>query len=195
MKAVRLHRYGENPRVEEVAEPELTHPLDVIVRIGGAGLCRTDLHIVEGQWKEKSGVALPYTLGHENAGWVAAVGTAVDSVAVNSVAIGGVTVGSVAIGSVAVGGVAVGGWGVFVRGASIRGASIRGVIVQDAQAHGAIWSVTHPSMSRLAQPRLKKPLRKACSCPDFLGRLDPYLGLLTYSKSGTADEAQLRGAD
>jgi NAD+-dependent secondary alcohol dehydrogenase Adh1 len=82
MKAVRLHRYGENPRIEEVAEPELTHPLDVIVRIGGAGLCRTDLHIVEGQWREKSGVALPYTLGHENAGWVAAVGSAVDNVAV-----------------------------------------------------------------------------------------------------------------
>jgi NAD+-dependent secondary alcohol dehydrogenase Adh1 len=82
MKAVRLHRYGENPRVEEVAEPEVTHPSDVIVRIGGAGLCRTDLHVVEGQWKEKSGVTLPYTLGHENAGWVYAVGSAVNHVAV-----------------------------------------------------------------------------------------------------------------
>src|SRR6195256_5417052 len=87
MKAVRLHRYGENPRIEEVAEPELTHPLDVIVRIGGAGRCRTDLHIVEGQWKEKSGVTLPYTLGHENAGWVAAVGTAVDNVAIGDAVI------------------------------------------------------------------------------------------------------------
>jgi NAD+-dependent secondary alcohol dehydrogenase Adh1 len=82
MKAVRLHRYGENPTVEEVAEPTISHPLDVIVRIGGAGLCRTDLHIVEGQWKEKSGVTLPYTLGHENAGWVAEVGPAVENVAV-----------------------------------------------------------------------------------------------------------------
>ena len=87
MKAVRLHRYGENPKVEDVAEPELTHPLDVIVRIGGAGLCRTDLHIVEGQWKEKSGVTLPYTLGHENAGWVDAVGAAVDHVAVGDAVI------------------------------------------------------------------------------------------------------------
>ena len=87
MKAVRLHRYGENPKVENVAEPELTHPLDVIVRIGGAGLCRTDLHIVEGQWREKSGVTLPYTLGHENAGWVHAVGAAVDHVAVGDAVI------------------------------------------------------------------------------------------------------------
>jgi NAD+-dependent secondary alcohol dehydrogenase Adh1 len=81
VKAVRLHKYGERPAVEEVAEPEVTDPLDVIVRIGGAGLCRTDLHIIEGQWKEKSGVALPYTLGHENAGWVHDVGSAVTNVA------------------------------------------------------------------------------------------------------------------
>jgi NAD+-dependent secondary alcohol dehydrogenase Adh1 len=80
MKAVRLHAYGERPAVEEVAEPEITDPLDVIVRIGGAGLCRTDLHIIEGQWKEKSGVELPYTLGHENAGWVQEVGSAVSNV-------------------------------------------------------------------------------------------------------------------
>jgi NAD+-dependent secondary alcohol dehydrogenase Adh1 len=80
MKAVRLHNYGERPVVGEAAEPEITDPLDVIVRIGGAGLCRTDLHIIEGQWKEKSGVELPYTLGHENAGWVHEVGSAVTNV-------------------------------------------------------------------------------------------------------------------
>jgi NAD+-dependent secondary alcohol dehydrogenase Adh1 len=77
MKAVRLHHYDERPVVEDVAEPEATGAFDVIVRIGGAGLCRTDLHIVEGQWAAKSNVALPYTLGHENAGWVHAVGPAV----------------------------------------------------------------------------------------------------------------------
>jgi NAD+-dependent secondary alcohol dehydrogenase Adh1 len=78
MKAVRLHEYDKRPMVEEVPEPEATHPFDVVVRIGGAGLCRTDLHIVEGQWAAKSNVALPYTLGHENAGWVHAVGPAVE---------------------------------------------------------------------------------------------------------------------
>jgi NAD+-dependent secondary alcohol dehydrogenase Adh1 len=80
MKAVRLHGYGQRPVVEEVSEPQLTGPLDVIVRIGGAGLCRTDLHIIEGQWREKSNVELPYTLGHENAGWVQEVGGAVTNV-------------------------------------------------------------------------------------------------------------------
>lgn len=41
---------------------------------------RTDLHILEGQWAEKSDVALPYTIGHENAGWVHATGSAVKNV-------------------------------------------------------------------------------------------------------------------
>jgi len=53
----------------------------VLVQVGAAGLCRTDLHIVEGQWAEKSGVHLPYVIGHENAGWVREVGSAVTNVA------------------------------------------------------------------------------------------------------------------
>ena len=87
MKAVRLAAYNQLPNVKEVAEPQITGPHDVIVRIGGAGLCRTDLHIIEGQWAEKSGVTLPYTLGHENAGWVYAVGSAVSNVAVGDTVI------------------------------------------------------------------------------------------------------------
>lgn len=81
MKAVRLHAYDEAPVLEQVPEPKATGPFDVVVEIGGAGLCRTDLHIIEGQWAEKSGVRLPYTLGHENAGWVREVGPAVTNVA------------------------------------------------------------------------------------------------------------------
>jgi NAD+-dependent secondary alcohol dehydrogenase Adh1 len=81
MKAVRLHRYKERPAVEDIPDAEVAGPFDVVVEIGGAGLCRTDLHIVEGQWSGKSHVALPYTLGHENAGWVHAVGSAVEHVA------------------------------------------------------------------------------------------------------------------
>jgi len=80
MKAVRLHGYHEQPVVDDMPEPTVQGPLDVIVRIGGAGVCRTDLHIIEGQWAEAMGVGLPYTLGHENAGWVHAVGSAVTNV-------------------------------------------------------------------------------------------------------------------
>lgn len=82
MKAVRVTGYHQNLEMSEVDTPEVTGPHDVVVKIGGAGVCRTDLHILEGQWAEKSQVALPYTIGHENAGWVHAVGTAVTNVAV-----------------------------------------------------------------------------------------------------------------
>jgi NAD+-dependent secondary alcohol dehydrogenase Adh1 len=80
MQAARLHAYHEQLRVESIDDVGDPGPFDVIVRIGGAGLCRTDLHIIEGQWAEKSGVELPYTLGHENAGWIHAVGSAVAQV-------------------------------------------------------------------------------------------------------------------
>ncbi|MGX7722857.1 NAD(P)-dependent alcohol dehydrogenase [Rhodococcus sp. 5G237] len=82
MKAVQVVGYHTKLQLTEVPEPKIEGPLDVIVRIGGAGVCRTDIHILEGQWAEKSGVELPYTIGHENAGWVHAVGTAVTNVAV-----------------------------------------------------------------------------------------------------------------
>ncbi|MDX6685834.1 MAG: NAD+-dependent secondary alcohol dehydrogenase Adh1 [Baekduia sp.] len=87
MIAARLHEYREPLRVEQIAEPEITGPHDVIVRLGGAGLCRTDLHIQEGQWAEKSGVELPYVPGHENAGWVHEIGSAVTNVEVGDTVI------------------------------------------------------------------------------------------------------------
>ena len=80
MKAVRLHAFRAPPAVDEVPEPAISGPLDVIVKIGGAGVCRTDLHIIDGQWDAAMGTPLPYTLGHENAGWVHAVGPAVTNV-------------------------------------------------------------------------------------------------------------------
>lgn len=82
MKAVQVVGYHDKLQLTEIPEPTLTGPLDVIVKIGGAGVCRTDIHILEGQWEAKSGVTLPYTIGHENAGWVHAVGDAVTNVAV-----------------------------------------------------------------------------------------------------------------
>ncbi len=88
MKAARLHAYREESlHLDDVPEPKVEGPHDVIVRIGGAGLCRTDLHILEGQWEQKSGVQLPYTLGHENAGWVHEVGSAVTNVEVGDIVI------------------------------------------------------------------------------------------------------------
>jgi NAD+-dependent secondary alcohol dehydrogenase Adh1 len=87
MKAVRLHGYHQDPVIDEVPEPKVEGPFDVVVKIGGAGVCRTDLHIMEGQWAEAMGPELPYTIGHENAGWVHEVGSAVTNVAVGDTVI------------------------------------------------------------------------------------------------------------
>ena len=83
MKAAVLHAYDTTltqkqfVSYETVPDSVIDKPTDVIVRIGGAGVCRTDLHIVEGLWREKADITLPYIMGHENAGWVEAVGSAV----------------------------------------------------------------------------------------------------------------------
>jgi NAD+-dependent secondary alcohol dehydrogenase Adh1 len=87
VKAARLHEYHQKLKLDSVDEPEATGPFDVIVRMGAAGLCRTDLHIQEGQWAEKSQVELPYTPGHENAGWVHEIGSGVTNVEVGDTVI------------------------------------------------------------------------------------------------------------
>ena len=87
MKAVRVHEYKKDPSVDDIAEPTLAGPLDVIVKIGGAGVCRTDLHIVNGDWEAIQDPDLPYVIGHENAGWVHEVGDAVSNVRVGDTVI------------------------------------------------------------------------------------------------------------
>jgi NAD+-dependent secondary alcohol dehydrogenase Adh1 len=88
MKAAVLHAFDEKltakefVKYEDVTDPKITRPADVVVRIGGAGVCRTDLHIVEGIWRSKVDVKLPYIMGHENAGWVEAVGPGVEGIKV-----------------------------------------------------------------------------------------------------------------
>lgn len=49
-------------------------PGQVVVRIGGAGVCHSDLHVLD---YGALGCPGPFTLGHENAGWVAAAGAGV----------------------------------------------------------------------------------------------------------------------
>src|SRR5215813_13889597 len=48
-------------------------PGQVLVKIGGAGACHSDLHILEAPPKPGPAPA-PYTIGHENAGWVEQLG-------------------------------------------------------------------------------------------------------------------------
>jgi 2-desacetyl-2-hydroxyethyl bacteriochlorophyllide A dehydrogenase len=69
MRAVTFQAPGE-VRVEDVAEPELLDPTDVIVRIEASGVCGSDLHIYHGRVKIEPG----FTIGHEYVGTVTAAG-------------------------------------------------------------------------------------------------------------------------
>ena len=71
MRAVRLDAAGGPLRVTDVPLPEPSGT-EVRIRVAGCGVCRTDLHIVDGT---QSRVELPVTLGHEVAGWIDAAGT------------------------------------------------------------------------------------------------------------------------
>ena len=72
MQAVRFVGVGRPAEIEDVAKPS-PGPGQVLIRIGGAGVCHSDLHVME----EDLGFKPPFTLGHENAGWVSALGQGV----------------------------------------------------------------------------------------------------------------------
>jgi NAD+-dependent secondary alcohol dehydrogenase Adh1 len=80
VKAALMRAYHQPLEFIERPVPEPVEPTDVLVRIGGAGVCATDLHAIEGLM-EMAGVTLPRVLGHENAGWVEEVGNGVTTVA------------------------------------------------------------------------------------------------------------------
>ncbi|HEX6762495.1 MAG TPA: NAD(P)-dependent alcohol dehydrogenase [Gaiellaceae bacterium] len=76
MRAALLSGYHARLELVERPDPEPRGPRDVVVRIGGAGVCATDLHAIDGLMGA-AGVTVPLVLGHENAGWVHAAGDAV----------------------------------------------------------------------------------------------------------------------
>src|SRR3954471_17420754 len=78
MRAIQMCQWQTPPELRDVPEPE-PGPGQVLLRVTGAGLCHSDLHLLH--WPEgKVPYALPFTLGHEIAGTVAARGAGVDSV-------------------------------------------------------------------------------------------------------------------
>jgi len=72
MQAVRFMGVGRPAQIEDVPKPS-PGPGQILIKIGGAGVCHSDLHVME----EDLGFKPPFTLGHENAGWVAALGQGV----------------------------------------------------------------------------------------------------------------------
>lgn len=78
MKAALMTAYGAPLSVEDVPAPEIQAPDDVVVRVAGAGVCGSDVHLQNGALVPTLGEwDLPYLLGHENVGHVEAVGEGV----------------------------------------------------------------------------------------------------------------------
>ncbi len=72
MRAVRFAGVGRPAQVADVPKPS-PGAGQILVKIGGAGVCHSDLHVME----EDLGFKPPFTLGHENAGWIAELGNGV----------------------------------------------------------------------------------------------------------------------
>lgn len=81
MQALRLTEWKHDPELQEVAEPD-PGPGQVVVRIGGAGACHSDLHLSHDFEAGLLPWGPPFTIGHENAGWVDSVGAGVTGVEV-----------------------------------------------------------------------------------------------------------------
>jgi propanol-preferring alcohol dehydrogenase len=78
MRAIQLVQWEQPAEVVDVPTPE-PGPGEVLVRVAGAGLCHSDLHLMH--WPAGAlPYQLPFTLGHEIAGTVAALGPGAEGV-------------------------------------------------------------------------------------------------------------------
>ncbi|MFC5730844.1 MULTISPECIES: NAD(P)-dependent alcohol dehydrogenase [Nocardioides] len=76
MKALRLESWHSAPVLRDVPVPA-PRAGEVVVQVGGAGACHSDLHLMRDFSEGQLPWGPPFTLGHENAGWVHAVGDSV----------------------------------------------------------------------------------------------------------------------
>ena len=76
MKALRLKSWKSEPVLDDIAVPD-PGPGEVVVQVGAAGACHSDLHLMHDFEAGALPWNPPFTLGHENAGWVHALGAGV----------------------------------------------------------------------------------------------------------------------
>lgn len=79
MKALRLLDWHRHVELSEVECPD-PGPGEVLLKVGGAGACHSDLHLMDDFGPGALPWGPPFTIGHENAGWVEAVGPGVGGV-------------------------------------------------------------------------------------------------------------------
>ncbi|MGV0643586.1 NAD(P)-dependent alcohol dehydrogenase [Mycolicibacterium sp. XJ879] len=78
MRAARMYGYRQPLKLEEIPIPDI-EPDQVLVKVGGAGMCRTDFQLIDGYFGMD--MPLPATPGHEIAGTIDRLGADVPAAA------------------------------------------------------------------------------------------------------------------
>ena len=73
MRALQLKSFQSDPELVDLPEPE-PGPGQVVVKVGGAGACHSDLHVMREFAEGMAPWGPPFVIGHEAAGWVHQVG-------------------------------------------------------------------------------------------------------------------------
>lgn len=76
MRALQLKSFQSQPELVDLPEPE-PGPGQVVIKVGGAGACHSDLHVMREFAEGMAPWGPPFVLGHEAAGWVHRTGDGV----------------------------------------------------------------------------------------------------------------------
>jgi alcohol dehydrogenase, propanol-preferring len=80
MRAARMHEYHKPLILEDVPVPDIAAG-EILVKVTAAGMCRTDCQLIDGYFRKYADLPLPLTPGHEIAGTIERIGTAVPKMA------------------------------------------------------------------------------------------------------------------
>jgi len=76
MLAYRLLEAQQPPQLVDIAKPK-PGPGEVLLKVAGCGLCHTDIGLMARTREQFAGMTVPFTLGHEVAGWIETLGEGV----------------------------------------------------------------------------------------------------------------------
>ena len=80
MRAARMYGYNQPLVLEDVPIPNIK-PDEVLLKVSAAGMCRTDVQLVDGYFQKYSQYSFPLTPGHEIVGEVQNIGSMVPKAA------------------------------------------------------------------------------------------------------------------
>jgi alcohol dehydrogenase, propanol-preferring len=75
--SARIHEYQKPLSIDNTPKPTILAGEQVLVKVAAAGLCHSDLHLINGDWRDFIPIKLPIAPGHEVAGFVEELGTSV----------------------------------------------------------------------------------------------------------------------